>query len=289
MRTPIIRASLEEILVRRGWLASEQVVGLLRRAGATRQPLRRLVLEDGLVSEDVLAQALAEQYGLRYEPLDDFQINPAVFRTISPDWMRLDAFVPVEAPEGTWTVAVADPHDLSLLDALSLLLDRDITLVVSTRSAILKALIQAEFHAALACGEGPWGAVLPGRERSEDRSPVATLAGTILAGAMRRHATDIHIEATAEAVEVKYRIGGILYPAMAPLGVHWHAPLVSRIEAGSTPANGQGRVADGESPLATERRFTLRLARRAVDFRVSVLTSALGETMVIRIPEEARS
>jgi type IV pilus assembly protein PilB len=118
---------------------------------------------------------------------------------------------------------------------------------------------------------------------------VATLAGTILAGALRKHATDIHIEATGGAVEVKYRIRGILYPAMAPLGMHWHAPLVSRFEAGATPADGEDRIAHGECRLESERRFTLRLARRAVDFRVSVLTSALGETMVIRIPEEARS
>jgi type II secretory ATPase GspE/PulE/Tfp pilus assembly ATPase PilB-like protein len=291
MPVPIKRAALEDVLTRRGLVAPELMDALAQQAGEARQPLSSYLREHGLVTEDALAAALAEQYGLSFDPLKDFRVDLEEFKSISVEWMHRHPFIPLSEVDGILTIAVPNPQDLRALDALELLLGREFAIVVSTKAAIDEALrqsesnsqvitrIQEEFKPVLIRENEHGDEVLSLEKISKDQSPVVKLVDTIVLTALQKRASDIHIEVNERAVEVKYRIDGVLYPAMESLDFKFHAPLVSRLKVMSDLDIAERRVPqDG--------RFKMRLDQRKVDFRVSVLPSAHGESVVIRVLEK---
>ena len=110
----------------------------------------------------------------------------------------------------------------------------------------------------------------------KDESPIIKLVHTTVLDAMERRASDIHIETTDKNVWFKYRIDGVLYPATEPLDIKFHSAIISRIKVMSDLDIAERRVPqDG--------RFKLRTNGKTIDFRVSILPSAFGEDVVIRI------
>lgn len=291
MPIPVRRATLETILLEQGILTSDQAAALRQQAADTRRSFRTLLVEAGTVSESALAEALAAQYGLRYDSLKDFRVDSDFYKTIPVEWMHRHPFVPLDDTGGRLTIAVADPQDLRALDELDLLLGREFTLVVSTRTAILASLtqseansqvltrIQEEFHPVLIREDEKGDEVLSLEKITNDLSPIVKLVDTIVLSALQKRASDIHIEANERAVEVKYRIDGVLYPAMEPLDVKFHAPLISRLKVMS-------ELDIAERRIPQDGRFKMRLEQRTVDFRVSILPSAFGESVVIRVLEK---
>ncbi|MGH7254038.1 MAG: GspE/PulE family protein, partial [Nitrospiraceae bacterium] len=248
-------------------------------------------MEHGVVAEAALAEIVAEQYGLRYDPLKDFRVDPEFFKTIPVELMHRHLFVPLEENDSVLTIAVTDPQDLRTLDELELLIGREFRLVVSTRSAILESLnqsegnsqvitrIQEEYRPVLIREDAQGDEVLSIEKIAKDQSPVVKLVDTMILSALQKRASDIHIEASEREVEIKYRIDGILYTAMDPLDIKFHAPLISRLKVMS-------ELDIAERRIPQDGRFKLRLDKKKVDFRVSVLPSAFGESVVIRILEK---
>jgi len=202
--------------------------------------------------------------------------------------MHRHPFVPLGERDGVLTIAIPDPYNILGLDELELLLNRPLRLVVSPRAAILAALsrsegssqalkeLEAEYRSVLVKEDERGEEVLSVEKITQDLSPVVKLMDTILLSALQRRASDIHIEATGRATQVKFRVDGILLPALEPLDVKLHAPLVSRLKVMSDLDIAERRVPqDG--------RFRMRLDRKTVDFRVSILPSVFGESVVIRI------
>ncbi|WP_447975597.1 GspE/PulE family protein [Nitrospira sp. Kam-Ns4a] len=136
--------------------------------------------------------------------------------------------------------------------------------------------IQAEFRPILVREDEHGDEILSVDKIAKDQSPVVKLVDTIILRALQQRASDIHLEATDRAVIVKYRIDGVLYLAMDPLDVKFHAPLISRLKVMS-------ELDIAERRIPQDGRFKLRLEARTVDFRVSILPSAAGESVVIRI------
>ena len=280
--------SLTHILVRRGWVTAEQLRDLWPRAEGSPRTLVCLILEEGLVSDATLAGALAEQAGLPYRTLEDYRVDFNAYPTIPMDWMRQHGFVPLEERDGVLTIAVSDPTDLKTLDLLDRLLGRELMLCVAPKSAIIEALqesvrnsqvvarITEEFRPVL-IHENEQGEEVQSRETiTQEQSPIVRLADTIVKNALQKRASDIHIEPADGVTEVKYRIDGVLYAAMEPLDLRFHNPLVSRIKVMSELDIAERRVPqDG--------RFKLRIDKRTIDFRVSIIPSAFGESVVIRI------
>ncbi len=291
MATPVKRAALDEILVRRGLISQDQAEDFRGQANGADRSFRALLVEQGLVPEEVLAEIVAEQYGLRYDPLKDFRVDLEFFKTIPVELMHRHFFVPLEENDGVLTIAVTDPQDLRTLDELELLIGREFRLVVSTRSAILESLnqsegnsqvitrIQEEFRPVLIREDAQGDEVLSIEKIAKDQSPVVKLVDTMILSALQKRASDIHIEASERSVEIKYRIDGILYTAMEPLDIKFHAPLISRLKVMS-------ELDIAERRIPQDGRFKLRLDQKKVDFRVSVLPSAFGESVVIRILEK---
>ena len=102
------------------------------------------LVSQGLMSEEQLARVLATQYGLPYEPLADFRVDPRFYRTISVELMHRHPFVPLGERDEMLVIAMPDPNNFSALDELEMLLKRPLQLAVSTRAAILAALSRSE-------------------------------------------------------------------------------------------------------------------------------------------------
>ncbi len=288
MKTSLRKTTLAEILVQQRYTSPEDVDEALRSLGPDRQQLGPYLIRAGKLSEDDLAQALAMQYRLRYYALDDFRVDPTFFKTIPVEQMYRVPFVPLEEKNGALTVVVADPGNLQALDELELLLKKEIKLGVGTKTSILEALkrsegstqvlrkIEADFHPEWLHEDEQGEEVLSVEKISKDQSPVIRLVDTIILNALQKRVSDIHIEATDKNVLVKYRIDGVLYPAMEPLDLKFHSPLITRIKV-------MAELDIAEKRVPHDGRFKMRLESKTVDFRVSILPSIFGEDAVIRI------
>ena len=109
-----------------------------------------------------------------------------------------------------------------------------------------------------------------------DTSPVIRLVDTTIYTAIQRRASDIHIETQDDAVYVKYRIDGVLQPAMRPIDKRFHSTIISRVKV-------MAELDIAEKRIPQDGRFKLRLPGKTIDFRVSIMPSVHGEDAVIRI------
>ena len=280
--------SLTTVLISRGILAPDEAARLHERTQGSAQQLRKILLEEGLLSESGLAEVLAEQQGLPYRTLEHYRVDFDAFPSIPVEWMRQHCFVPVDEHDGVLTIAVSDPTDLKTLDLLERLLNRALSVTVAPRSAILDSLkesernsqvvarVNDEFRPVLVHENEQGEETLSHDKISQDQSPNVRLVDTLVMNALQKRASDIHIEPADGVTEVKYRIDGVLYLAMEPLDIRFHNPVVSRIKVMS-------ELDIAERRLPQDGRFKLRIEKRTIDFRVSVIPSAYGESVVIRI------
>ena len=107
-------------------------------------------------------------------------------------------------------------------------------------------------------------------------SPVVRLVDSLMLGAIDRRASDIHVETKDREVLAKYRIDGVLYPALEPLDKRHHETIISRIKV-------MAELDIAEKRVPQDGRFRLRVKGRTIDFRVSIMPSIHGEDAVIRI------
>jgi len=288
MARTVTRPTLAEVIVRQGILPKHTIDQVLSRLGGVTAGFGQTLVSEGILSEDQLACALAAQFDLPCDLLTDFRVDQRFYNSMSVKLMQRHPFIPIAELDGRLTIAIPDPQNLLALDELELLLGRPLDLVVSSRSAILAALehsegssqalreLEAEYRSVLVKEDERGEEVLSIDHTGEDQSPAVKLLDSILLSALQRRASDIHIEAADRATKVKLRVDGILVPAMEPLDIRLHAPLVSRLKVMSDLDIAERRVPQDGS-------FRMRLERKTVDFRVSILPSVFGESVVIRI------
>ncbi|MFZ5876393.1 MAG: GspE/PulE family protein [Nitrospirota bacterium] len=288
MRTFLSKKRLGDILIEAGTVSPEVVAEAAAAGMRDKRWLGTVLIERGVIDEEQLAKALAEQWRLPYHRLDGFFLDQEFFKTIPVELMYRYPFVPYEDRDGVLTIVLADPTNLPLLDELELVLRRELRYGIGSRTGILEALkrsegssqvlkrMEVDFRPVLIKEDDRGEEVLSVEKISKDASPVVRLVDTMVLNALQKRASDIHIEVAERGVTVKYRVDGVLYPAMEPLDLKVHAPLISRIKIMSDLDIAEKRVPqDG--------RFKLRLEQKTVDFRVSILPGIFGEAVVIRI------
>src|SRR6184192_1262888 len=237
-----------------------------------------------------LAQArrLAERYRLEFVDMDNFRIDQDLFRSIPADLMLRYGFVPYRREGKTLVIVVSDPSDLPMIDELGVLLATPIKVTVGAQSAIESILKKSEssqrvleeatesFHLQLLKEEENGDESLTVERLTSDISPVIRLVDSTIYTAIQRRASDIHIETQDDAVHVKYRIDGVLQPAMRPIAKQFHSSIISRIKV-------MAELDIAEKRVPQDGRFKLRMPGKTIDFRVSVMPSVHGEDAVIRI------
>jgi type II secretory ATPase GspE/PulE/Tfp pilus assembly ATPase PilB-like protein len=237
-----------------------------------------------------LAQArrLAERYRLEFVDMDNFRIDSELFRSIPADLLLRYGFVPYRREGKSLVIVVSDPSDLPMIDELGVLLGTPIKVTVGARSAIDSILKKSEnsqrvleeatesFQLQLIKEEENGEESLTVERLTSDISPVIRLVDSTIYTAIQRRASDIHIETQDDAVHVKYRIDGILQPAMRPIAKQHHSAIISRIKV-------MAELDIAEKRVPQDGRFKLRMPGKTIDFRVSIMPSVHGEDAVIRI------
>src|SRR6202163_173789 len=234
------------------------------------------------------ARRLAERYRLEFVDMDTFRIDQDLFRSIPADLMLRYGFVPNRRTGKTLEIVVSDPTDLPMIDELAVVLSTPIKVAVGPRSAIESILKKSEssqrvleeatetFHLQLLKDDDSGDDNLTVERLTSDINPVIKLVDSTIYTAIQRRASDIHIETQDDAVHVKYRIDGVLQPAMRPIAKQFHSPIISRIKV-------MAELDIAEKRVPQDGRFKLRMPGKTIDFRVSIMPSVHGEDAVIRI------
>jgi type IV pilus assembly protein PilB len=237
-----------------------------------------------------LAQArrLAERYRLAFVDMDTFRIDQDLFRSIPADLMLRYGFVPARRDGKALEIVVSDPTDLPMIDELGVLLATPLKVTVGARSAIESILKKSEsstrvleeatesFQLQLLKEEDAGEDNLTVERLTSDISPVIRLVDSTIYTAIQRRASDIHIETQDDAVNVKYRIDGVLQSAMRPIAKQFHSSIISRIKV-------MAELDIAEKRVPQDGRFKLKMPGKTIDFRVSIMPSVHGEDAVIRI------
>ncbi|MBA2304886.1 MAG: type II/IV secretion system protein [Acidobacteria bacterium] len=234
------------------------------------------------------AHGLAERYRLPFIDLSQSSIDHELFRALPADLMLRYGFVPYRREGQTLVIVVSDPTDLPMIDELAVLLGMPIKVTVGTASAIQSMLKKSEsstrvleeatesFQLQILREDESGDDQLTVDKLTADQSPVIRLVDTTIYSAIQRRASDIHIETQDDAVYVKYRIDGVLQPAMRPIDKRFHSTIISRIKV-------MAELDIAEKRVPQDGRFKLRLPGKTIDFRVSIMPSVHGEDSVIRI------
>src|SRR5215203_1419623 len=239
-------------------------------------------------AEAAQARRLADRYRLEYVDISRQSIDHDLFRAIPADLMLRYGFVPYRREGNTLVIVVSDPSDLPMIDELAVLLATRLRVTVGTASAIQAMLKKSEssqrvleeatesFQLQILHEDEGGDDQLNVEKLTADQSPVIRLVDTTLYNAIQRRASDIHIETQDDAVYVKYRVDGVLQPAMRPIDKRFHSTIISRIKV-------MAELDIAEKRVPQDGRFKLRLPDKTIDFRVSVMPSVHGEDAVIRI------
>src|SRR6266851_988758 len=239
------------------------------------------------------ARDLAARYRCEFVDLRDYHLDAELFKTVPVDLMFRYSFVPLEEIEGVLWIGLADPSKLMMIDEIGLLLNRRVKTKVATLSQINEILKKTE-QSQRVLEEASEGFVLDVVREDEgsgddnitidrvtgapdaDVSPIIRLVDTTIFTALQKRASDIHIETESDSVVVKYRIDGVLQPAMQPMAKEHHSTIIARVKVMSELDIAERRVPqDG--------RFRVNYNNRLIDFRVSIMPTIHGENAVLRV------
>ena len=277
--------TLEEALVGEGHVTRPQMDQALRQRNGLRGGLGWHLVETGLLTEEALAKTFSRLHDLPIVDLATTPLEAGILDAFPLERMRRDLFLPLRRDHTRLVVAVADPGNVLLIDDLVQTHGGPVDLVVVTRTALVERLgrvdasqrvlnaISEDFK--LTEGDDEDG-VVSVDPQPPDASPTIRLVDTILLNALEHRASDVHIEASEKHVHLKFRVDGMLHPAMEPLDRRHQDTIVSRIKI-------MAELDIAEHRIPQDGRFKIRIRGRSIDFRVSILPSNFGEAVVIRI------
>ncbi|MBL9123814.1 MAG: Flp pilus assembly complex ATPase component TadA [Planctomycetaceae bacterium] len=286
---------LGQILVDLGFINDDQLEMLLEEQHQRPGELIGRVAESmNLISEEQLAQALAEQMGLRVISLADTVIPADVLAYVTEPMAQLYRIIPVSFRDNTLTIAMCDPQKLSVIDELRNFLGYDIRAVVATERDIKNALDryytedkesvetlvqdmeEDEDLAAAAAAIGKEGPIeLSSVEALADSAPVRKLLNMVLLLAIKDHASDLHFEPFEDEFKIRIKADGVLYE-MVPPPRHLAFAITTRIKV-------MANLDIAERRLPQDGRIELTVGGHPVDLRVAVLPTMFGESVVMRV------
>jgi len=272
-------------LVRKG-KAREAEINRARRLAAQTddQALPALLMKLGIVSERDVAESLAEVSGLPLVAAADYPESSPLPDTVSARFLKENHMVGLAAQDEAFEVAVADPLEQGLLDALALACERPVRAKVGLPSEIERAIDQQ-----LGAGKSLMGQLEENFGSDEEvneadvehlkdlasEAPVIRMVNLIMQRAVESRASDIHVEPFEERLKVRFRVDGVLKEVEAP-PVRSTAAVISRIKI-------MAKLNIAERRLPQDGRIKLQVQGKELDLRVSTVPTLFGESVVIRL------
>jgi type IV pilus assembly protein PilB len=282
-----------ELLVRENLLSAEQLQRARAEATAKGQRLGTQITKLGLLEESELTEFVAKQYGVPSIDLDEFEVDPEVIALIPEDVAIKHNVVPVNRAGSTLILATADPSNIYALDDIKFLTGYNIQAVVASEEAIKRGIEKyyeqsSDLDDVMASFDDSDIDIVQGADevsaadlgKAAEDAPVVKLVNLILTEAIKKSASDIHIEPYEKSFRVRYRIDGMLYEVMKP-PLKLKSALTSRVKIMS-------ELDIAERRLPQDGRIKLKMGRgREMDFRVSVLPTLFGEKIVLRLLDKS--
>ncbi|MGI9591229.1 MAG: ATPase, T2SS/T4P/T4SS family, partial [Myxococcota bacterium] len=282
-----------ELLVKENLLSADQLAKAREQTRSKGGRLGAQITQLGFLDENELTDFVAKQYGVPSINLDEFDIEDAVIQLIPEEVAQKHTVVPVNRAGSTLILATSDPSNIFALDDIKFLTGYNIQPVVASEEAIKRSIdrfydqatslddVMGDFDDSdidLVTDDEDFD-VSELAKASED-APVVKLVNLILTDAVKKTASDIHIEPYEKAFRVRYRIDGVLYEVMKP-PMKLKNAITSRVKIMS-------ELDIAERRLPQDGRIKLKMGRgREMDFRVSVLPTLFGEKIVMRLLDKS--
>ncbi|HKA59276.1 MAG TPA: type IV-A pilus assembly ATPase PilB [Gemmatimonadales bacterium] len=280
---------LGEILVREGLITMEQLRKALLEQKSSGMRLGYTLVKLGFIGENDVSKMLARQYRMPAVDLSRFEVDPKILKLLPPDIASKHTVLPLKREGRTLTVAIADPNNVAAIEDIKFITRCDVFPVIAgeytLRNAIERYYQQsdAQLQTLLKSVEAAEDLEVVEDQEDEDvkkedladDAPVVKLINGLLTDAVKRGASDIHIEPFEYEMRVRYRVDGSLQEVMKP-PVKMRAALTSRVKI-------MAQLNIAERRVPQDGRIKLKMGSRVIDFRVSTLPVLFGEKIVLRI------
>jgi type IV pilus assembly protein PilB len=283
---------LGELLVRENLISVQQ----LRKAQEEQQKsgsrIGTALIKTGAIEESKLTDFLSKQYGVPAINLKDFDIDPEIIRLVSKEVAEKHLVIPVNRAGPSLIVAMCDPSNIYAVDDLKFLTGYNIEAVVASEPSIRDAI--ERYYAE----KGPSLEEIVGQveedvevakeevesiedaAKAADDAPVVKLVNLILLDAIKKHASDIHVEPYEKDFRVRFRIDGVLYDVMKP-PMKLRSAITSRLKI-------MAELDISERRLPQDGRIKIKVGGgKEMDFRVSVCPTLFGEKVVLRLLDKS--
>src|SRR6185312_7411921 len=285
---------LGELLVRENLISLSQLQKAQEEQRKTGARLGYSLTKLGILDEQELTTFLSKQYGVPSINLSDFEISPDVLQLVPAELAKRHQLLPVNRAGATLIVAMSDPSNIYAIDDLKFRTGLNIEVVVASEVAIDEAITryyekQVTYDDVLGdidadsveIGGDDDDVNIVDLEKASGEAPVIKLCNVILLNAIKKRASDIHIEPYEKAFRVRYRIDGVLYEENPPLPLKLKNAVTSRIKIMSS-------LDISERRLPQDGRIKLKLGKdKEMYSRVSVLPTLFGEKIVLRLLDKS--
>ena len=281
---------LGEILVREGLITQEQLRKALLEQKNSGMRLGYTLVKLGFIEETEVSKMLARQYRMPAVDLSRFEVDPKILKLLPPDIATKHTVLPLKREGRTLTVAIADPNNVTAIEDIKFITRCDVFPVIAGEYTLRNAIDRyyqqsdAQLQSLLKSveAEGEDLEVVEDQEDEDvkaqdlaDDAPVVKLINGLLTDAVKRGASDIHIEPFEHEMRVRYRVDGALQEVMKP-PVKMRAALTSRVKI-------MAQLNIAERRVPQDGRIKIKVLNRTIDLRVSSLPTIFGEKIVMRI------
>ena len=284
---------LGELLVRNNLLTEDQVSKAIGEQKMNKERFVATLIRLKYISENDLAAFLSRQYGAPAINLAEFEVDTDVVKLISGDVVQKYHLVPINRAGSTLIVAMSDPSNIFAIDDIKFMTGHNVEVVVATESAIKDAIDRYyDQSASLADVMGDLDDIdlevvdeddqvdLNELQMATEEAPVVKLVNLILTDAIKKGASDIHIEPYEKTFRVRYRIDGVLYEVMKP-PIKLKNAITSRIKILS-------EMDIAERRLPQDGRIKIKLpGGKDMDYRVNCLPTLFGEKICLRLLDKS--
>jgi general secretion pathway protein E len=271
---------LGEILMAKRLIEAEDLDRALELQKERGDKLGKILVDLGFIAARDLLQALSEQLGIPYQPVDGPPAASPETEALSPRFLRQFRCLPAAIQGNTLTLAMADPLDLETRNTVRACTGLEVAPVLAGEAEILEAIeryygqgekreTDADFSAAEANED------LEHLRDMASEAPVIRMVNGMIAQAVESRASDIHIEPFEKEFRIRYRIDGVLVPQEAPPR-DVKAAIISRVKL-------MAKLNIAERRLPQDGRIKVKTLGREVDLRVSTLPTLYGESVVMRL------
>jgi type IV pilus assembly protein PilB len=288
---------LGEILLKESLISPDQLKQALdyqRRNGGR---LGTCLVKLGLVSDDDITAVLSRQYGVPSINLKFYEIDPTVIKLVPQETAIRYQIVPLSRVGSTLTIAMTDPTNVFAMDDIKFMTGFNVEPVVASETAISEAIHKfygdiesveeldkvmkdlADDEALELTGEDAESMDLEELEKAAEEAPIIKLCNLVLTDAVKRGASDIHIEPYEREFRVRFRIDGVLQNIMSP-PMKLKDAITSRVKIMS-------KLDISEKRLPQDGRIMIKYSKdgrkKELDFRVSTVPTLFGEKIVLRL------